>query len=141
MRFDVDHAIRDHEERRSKRAAAPALVDLSLEAQLVAAIMCDVGVLERCDGVELDDFTDYRYRAIFVAIRTLQTRGEATGPLEVADEIARTDIEHDRNVGGTVDDFFIAELVHTTAQFWGCEYELAGAKRHLRTLAKRRQTA
>lgn len=141
MRFDVDHAIAEHERKRAARVATPVLSDLELERFLLAAIISDVGVLERCGELEVEDFFDHRHKFVFAAVRNLEARGEPVGPCEVADEIERTDALLDKHVSDSAGIFFVAELVLSTWTFGGCEHALAGACRRLRVLAQRRQTA
>lgn len=142
MKVDVAAEIRAYMARQEAAASDAnirALMDSDAELRLVTAILCDRGVLEQCDDVELEDFADLRARAMFTAIRTLQARGEAVDPLTVGDEIKRTDRNTGRRVSERVDDFYIAMLVLT--QHKHSENSLAHARRRLREMAVARRQA
>ncbi len=75
MRPDVAKIAADVEKRRRERElveVVPVLVDLVREGRLLAAILCDGGILEECEDVEVDDFSDVRARAAFTFVRKLQ---------------------------------------------------------------------
>jgi hypothetical protein len=189
MRFDVAAELareqQRHEDRTSRERVA-ALVDVGTEAALLGAMLhnlpflshsttcsispcsfaLDVPPLERCADVELDDFTDFRYRAIFAAIRTLQTgivharHGAyiaehidpthgivrcANGalvewwPVAVADEIARQDRIFETRIADTVHADFTLELAFAALDnaCWSTEFYAT----RLRTLAADRRLA
>lgn len=163
MRFDVDSAIRAHE-RRKVETVARAMVDIEFERRVIAAFLADDVILRCglscCEGpdtvrawcssesletskLELEDFTDLRYRAIFVAIRALQARNAEGDPLDViytvAAEIRRRDGEAGKHVADTVDEVFLMRLVQDEKRFNG--HALAYALRCLRELANVRRQA
>jgi hypothetical protein len=119
----------------------------------------DVRALERCsqvpwpDGVELDDFTDLRYRAAFRALRNLQWREKLPPAHEitcaVAEEIAREDKLLDKHVADTVDLVFLTGLVFDHAADFRSGGQRSGVTcvglnylaRRLRDLANHRRLA
>lgn len=108
--------------------------------------------LQRCtdmvrkDEVELDDFTDYRHRAILQALRNLQHRG-VTGEWRgfenawialIDEEIIRCDRSHaDRHLHEKVNAAFMAELVLRQPSMTCVGIDTA--KRRLRELANLRR--
>ena len=109
MRFDVEaeiaaQAARD--EQLAADAALTAMVDTATERRLLAALLCDTAIdntrreLHRCescgqheplrpyprvralnlvDDLAVDDFSDYRHRAAFSALRNLQREHDPKG--------------------------------------------------------------
>ncbi len=142
MKVDIAAEIRAHmarEEAKRSDANIRALLDADAELRLVTACICDRGVLEQCDDVEVEDFADFRARALFTAIRSLQLREEQVDPLSVGDEIKRTDRNLGKRVAEQVSDFYIAELVLTQRKH--SENSLAYAKQRLREMANARRQA
>lgn len=148
MKFDVTSEL-EVISRRDEQSFARGLVDLALERRLLAAMLCDDGIggymdpehrenaLALCDDVELDDFSDFRLRAAFTAIRALQARDEFIPNHErtsaVADEIERTDRARGSHVGARVDLVFLTDLVLDEKQLGAASIEHAKAR--LRELA------
>jgi hypothetical protein len=155
MRFDVDAAMRHHEKRQEDARAGAAfesMVDLALERRALAAMMCDDAIggfdhdadhresaLVLCDGVELDDFADYRHRAAFAALRNLEARGLPSMPWDIVDEISRTDKRNESHVGETVDLAFLASVIIASPR--GSLAGLTYARMRLRELAQHRRLA
>lgn len=127
MRFDVDAAMLEHERKRETDRAdgvVRGLVDLELERRVLAAMICDDAIggfdhdaehreraLVLCDGVEVDDFTDFRHRAAFTALRNLEARELPSMPWDIVDEIGRTDRAYERHVGESVHLGFLATII------------------------------
>lgn len=155
MRFDVEAAMRDHARRREAEEADGAvrdLVDIALERRVLAAMMCDDAIggfdhdadhresaLVLCDSVELDDFTDYRHRAAFAALRNLEARGLPSMPWDIVDEIARTDQQDEKHVGDSVDLAFLASVIVASPR--GSLAGITYARARLRELASLRRLA
>lgn len=150
-RYDVRQALARIEQQETT-AIASALVDHKAEARLLGAMLCDypfctcefcpkdnARALALCDDVELDDFTDLRYRAAFVSLRKLQTAGECTHPWSVAEDIALTDALYGKHVGDTVTIEFLTELA--ICQPKHTRTGIAHAQRRLRDLANHRRLA
>ncbi len=119
--------------------AVAKLVSPPTERRLIAAILGDVGVLERCTDVEVEDFTDLRFRAILSSIRELQETDSEISLLAVADDIAMRDARLDKHVANVVDEVFLGCLILDEVPYYGCESLLEHDKRWLRTLAERRR--
>lgn len=150
-RYDVRQALARIEQQEVS-AVVEGLVDRNAEARLLGAMLCNYPLctcafcpddnaraLALCDDVELDDFTDLRYRAAFVSLRKLQANGESTEPWAVSEEIDLQDVLYGKHVGESVDITFLTELAichpkHSRAS-------LAHAQRRLRELANLRRLA
>ncbi len=122
-------------------AAARRLRSPLTEARLLAAMICDPGVLKFAADVELEDFSDYRYQAAFTSLRSLEADGAPIGVLEIADDIAMADLVHEKRVSETVSVLFLGELICDQTPYHSNYGLLAHDKRWLRTLADRRAVA
>jgi replicative DNA helicase len=108
------------------------LHDERTERRLFGAILAEPGVLEQCQAVETDDFSDLHLKFAFAAIRNLQARGEAVGWVAV-----EADLERQGYV--QVDAFRLAETLFEPA--YRDEGLVRIDARWLRRLANRRSNA
>lgn len=116
------------------------LVDLASEGRLLAAMLVEPAVLRAAGDVELDDFTDLRFRAALAAIRHLQSRWMLVDLFEVDAQLHRVDEDRDSNVAEQAGLAFLAMLLCSTppynhAVLW--EHDMCW----LRELANRRREA
>lgn len=63
--------------------------DEQTERCLFAGMLADPGVLEWCDAVESDDFSDLHIKFAFGALRNLQARGEPITLESIEAELVR----------------------------------------------------
>lgn len=135
----IMHEIRERQERERSVEQAESLRSPLTEARLLAAIIAEPCVLELCEDVELDDFTDFRYRAAFKSIRDLQASGCRPDLLAIVDDIAMDDLAYDKHVGETVDVVFLASLVDEMPPYRRDLMGLEHDRYWLRTLADKRR--
>lgn len=116
------------------------LVDIRTEGRVIAAMLIEPAVLRASCDVELNDLTDPRLRAVFAAIRHLQSRSMLVNIFDVHAQLVRTDEEHETHVAQWAGLVFMAGLLCVTPHYahpvlW--EHDLAW----LRELANRRRAA
>jgi hypothetical protein len=68
----------------------------AIEARLLALLLVDVDARAVARNLDVDDFCDFRNRAIFTAVRELEATQAEIGPVEVLDAIAMLDLESGR---------------------------------------------
>lgn len=83
MRPDLAAIEAEVERKRAERMWVeeykPQLVDELRENRLLVGMICEPWVLELCEDVQLDDFTEYRHQIAFKLIRRQQhTEGDFT---------------------------------------------------------------
>lgn len=103
MKYDVDKALDAHRRRKATDrhdTTVRGLVDIDGERRLLASMLADdkfcdccelpeLSVMDLCDEVEVDDFTDYRHTNAFTAIRSLVELGQPVSVAAVSDEVER----------------------------------------------------
>ncbi len=121
MRLDLDEIAavvkRDRDNRRFK--ASSKLTSPLTELRILSSMIAEIHTLFHCDSLELEDFADLRYRAVFIAIRALQARGEEVHVLAVADEIAARDEQRGTHVFDTVHVAFIGSMLVDGGRYRG----------------------
>jgi hypothetical protein len=74
--------------RAHRRQLGIGLWSVLTERRVLAAMILQPDILERCVEIETDDFADLAHRAIFEALRNIQARGDDPTP-EAIDEDLR----------------------------------------------------
>lgn len=95
----------------------PCLSDHFSERRLLAAMIRDEGVMECCDKVDLDDFTDPRHVAILTAIREVQINGIEVDVATVGDQIFARDLERDKHVYDSAGHWFLGIMMLEQPQY------------------------
>lgn len=93
------------------------LSDHFTERRLLAAMIADQGVMECCDKVDLDDFTDPRHVAILTAIREVQVNGSPVDVASVGDQIFARDLEYDKHVYDSAGHWFLGVMMLEQPQY------------------------
>lgn len=87
------------------------------EARVISTLVVHEWALPASPNLEVDDFADFRFRAMLAAMRALEARGAPTCRLAVVDELRRIDAREDRHVTDTsggkrgVDEYCVGMLV------------------------------
>lgn len=92
MRLDVEKL----QQRVAKRR--DVLVDEPTEKQVIVAWVAEPRLFRFFDDVELDDFTDFRCRAVVVAIRSLPNHAEDVHFEAIVQALERRDRERETHV-------------------------------------------
>jgi replicative DNA helicase len=105
-----------------------------IEAQVLAAVICDPNRLEQAPNLEIGDFADWRNQAVFSAIRNIQTAGETVNVIAIADEIEAVDMDHETTISTKAGAAYIGLLIVMTDKYLNDEHFYADL-RHLRAVA------
>lgn len=111
------------------------------ERSVIVAMLMGGEWLAACDAVELGDFADFRYRAIFRVIRNLQEARCDVDACIVADTIENDDRRNETHIADTVHMAFLCELLCTAPRRQSPTSALSQMDRDfLRELADRRRS-
>lgn len=93
MRVDLDKIAAGIADRRSRRRQLGiGLWCVLTERRVLAAMIMQRDIRERCVEIETDDFADLAHRAIFTALRNIAANGDALTPEAIDEELAMTGI-------------------------------------------------
>ena len=98
MRVDVDKIAAEVEARRLRRALEeqkPFYVDVVRESRLLSDLVCWPDLMDECDDLEVDDFSDNRNASLFRAMRVAQRTHGAFDLQHIFDAIERLDVHDD----------------------------------------------
>ena len=94
-----------------------ALSDHRSERRLLAAMIADDGVLDCCDRIDLDDFTDPRHVAVLTGIREVQENGLEVNVENVGDQIFARDLQNDKHVYASAGHWFLGTMMLEQPQY------------------------
>lgn len=148
MKVDLDRIAKQVAEQRARRAmesrgsgnGGGAVRCQATEARVLGAVLAERGVLAKCDDVEVDDFTDPRFRLLFGALRNVLSRrsGTTPEPSVLVDETMAYLAKHDY-LGITW--FDVGDVIAGTTNYGGRDtVQLAHDLSWLRTLNLRRRS-
>jgi len=83
----------------------------AVEARVITAMLIEPGMLDACADLELGDLSDYRHRAVLIAIRELQAAGSVVDLDSVFQAIVMRDMSRDSFVAQSVTAEFLQQLV------------------------------
>jgi replicative DNA helicase len=113
---------------------------LHVERRVLAELIANPAAVALADDLEIDDFTNFRHRVAFEALRNLQAAGCAIDILDLADSIAMQDLALGTHAAENVSVGFLGELVQNAERYQAdlLEVVFSADLRLLRTIRKDR---